>query len=91
MAKVQREVTFKPCTYNGIAFAQDEILLNGRRIGYVGHGHGENANLIAPVDDETRQVIFNAVAVHRGTAPNRVCTAPQIQDEADTDVESFDE
>ena len=90
MVTVQREVTFRQSqgynrSGNLVKFAQDEILLNGRRVGYVGHGHGESANLIAPVDEETRKIISEAVALHRGSAPKSVNTAPQIPDEAEDD------
>jgi hypothetical protein len=58
MAEVQRDVTFKQSSGRNRAgemvyFAQDEILLNGMRVGYVGHGEGEAANLIRPADDGT--------------------------------------
>lgn len=90
MATVQREVTFRQCqgkTRSGslVKFAQDEILLNGRRIGYVGHGHSESATLLAPVDDETRQIISESIKNHRGTAPLKVISAPIIPDEAEGD------
>lgn len=86
MAVPQRDITFKQCEGKSrsgelVRFAQDEIHLNGRRIGYVGHAHGESANLLAPVDEETRKLISEAVALHRGSPPKSVNSAPQIPDE----------
>lgn len=92
MVDVVREVTFKPSqaySRSGalITFAQDEIHLNGRKIGYVGHGVGESASLLAPVDDATRQVISDAITSHRGTAPKSVVSAPVIPDDESGDDE----
>lgn len=86
ITELQRDITFKQSqghTRGGVLvkFAQDEIHLNGRRVGYVGHGPNEDANLIAPVDDETRLLIAEAIKAHRGTAPSQVNSAPPIPDE----------
>ncbi len=88
MIAVQRDITFKPSQAFGrsgalITFAQDEIHINGRKIGYVGHGVNESAALVAPVDDETRTAIAEAVTVHRGSAPRSVVSAPIIPDESE--------
>ncbi len=86
MIAVQRDVTFKQSQGHDrigrlIKFAQDEIHLNGRRIGYVGHGKNESATLLAPVDADTSHAIAEAIKVHRGSAPARVLSAPGIPDE----------
>ncbi len=86
MIAVQRDITFKQSQGHDrigrlIKFAQDEIHLNGRRIGYVGHGTNDSATLLAPVDDDTKQVISDAITSHRGSAPLRVLCAPGIPDE----------
>ncbi len=86
ITELQRDITLKPCQAFGrsgqlITFAQDEIHLNGRKIGYVGHGAGEGAALLAPVDDDTRTAIADAITAHRGSAPRSVISAPIIPDE----------
>ncbi len=86
MVEVQRDITFKQSqafSRSGvlIKFAQDEIHLNGRRIGYVGHGENECASLIAPVDDDTRKAIADAVEKHRGSRPAHVESPAPIPDE----------
>jgi len=86
ITELERDITFKPCQARSrsgelITFAQDEIHLNGRKIGYVGHGANESAALTAPVDDETRRLIADGITAHRGSAPKSVISAPIIPDE----------
>lgn len=93
MATVQRDITFKQSSGvdragRFVTFAQDEILLNGVRVGYVGHGANEGACLIRPMDDGTKQAISDAITAHRGTAPKTMQAAPAIPD---TDLDSGDD
>jgi len=86
MATVTREFELRPCTAidrigRRVVFAQDEIFLNGRRIGYVGHTPGEQASLIAPVDKETADGLKAFIAESRnGVAPCAIYAAPVIED-----------
>lgn len=88
MAQVQRDIVIKQSegrTRSGevVKFAQDEIWLNGMRVGYIGHNDA-TACMIRPTDDATKQAISDAIEAHRGNAPDKYLTAPVI-DEPDTE------
>lgn len=93
MAKIIRELELRPHIATRIdgrveTFAQDQIFLNGTRIGYVGHKPGESISLIRPADAETVAEIQKLVEEKRGTPASHVQIAPLIQDrELDTDVD----
>jgi hypothetical protein len=85
---VVRDIELRPHTaFNRegeeVTFAQDQIFLNGMRVGYVGHGEGEGASLIRPCDAGTIEAISAAIAEKRGSAPAHVHTAPVIQEKDD--------
>lgn len=95
MATVTRELELRPHTATRIdgrveTFAQDQIFLNGMRIGYVGHKPGEAICLIRPADAETVAEIQKLVEEKRGTPASHVQTAPMIQ-ERDDETEVDDE
>lgn len=67
-----------------VTFAQDQIFLNGVRIGYVGHALGESASLIRPVDKETGEELKKFIAAARGgVTPSALFKAPVIEDVSD--------
>lgn len=91
---IERNIELRPCTAfdragQHITFAQDQIFLNGYRIGYVGHAPGDTACLIRPVDKETSEAISAVIAEARnGVAPSSMLRAPVIeQQETDDDDE----
>lgn len=81
---LQRDISLKRCagwTSHGtlVEFAQDEILLNGMRVGYVGHAPGDAINLINPrLDQPTIDAISAHIASVRGTVAHKVCIAPEL-------------
>ena len=92
MAEVQRDIVIKQSqgrTSSGeiVYFEQDEIFLNGMRVGYIGH-HDSTACMIRPTDQGTKDAISEAIAKHRGKAPDKYLTAPVIEDD---DTEEDDE
>lgn len=66
-----------------VVFAQDEILVDGVRKGYVGHEAGTAVCLIVPVSAEVKAAIQKAVGAKFGKKPSVILTAPQIESRDD--------
>ena len=67
----------------------DEILLNGVRAGYVGHGVGEPINIIRPgvaTDQPTMAEIRQAIAAKLGGGERKVYGVPELTDEQQLDI-----
>lgn len=73
-----------------VRLAQDEIYLNGKRVGYVGHLAGSPVNIIAPgvaTDAPTLAAIEQHIAQARGGArPSKVAAVPELTDEQELDL-----
>jgi len=85
MAKVVREIELRPhvgYTMHGTrtVFNQDQVFLNGVRVGYVGHGPGDGLALIRPADKETIEAIVAKIEEVRGQRPASIGAAKPIED-----------
>lgn len=92
MVTVQRNIELRPHEASDrsgrkVVFAQDQIFLNGMRVGYVGHQPNEGICMIRPADAETIAEIRKAVEAKRGTPAEYVITAPVISDDSDSSDE----
>ncbi len=70
-----------------VTFKQDEIFLNGKRVGYVGHGPGEPINLLEQLDEKPKAELEALVAERRGTAAKRVNVAPGVPEELEKETD----
>lgn len=88
MAAVQRDIELRPHVAidragREVVFRQDQIFLNGMRVGYVGHDPGTPICLIRPADADTKAAIEAAVQNKFGEKPKAIHTAPVIQQRDD--------
>lgn len=88
MATIVREIELRPHVGRTMAgtevvFAQDQIFLNGMRIGYIGHQPGDGICLIRPVDADTLAEIKRVVDEKFGERDRTVAAATPISDERD--------
>lgn len=88
MASVVRNIELRPHTGIDragrlVTFAQDQIFLNGVRVGYVGHSPGETICLIRPADEGTVAEIKRAIAAKHAGPDRSVKTAPVIEEAGD--------
>lgn len=90
MAEVVRKIELRPHvgrTMSGleVTFAQDQVFLNGVRIGYHGHAPGDMLALIRPVDAGTLDAINQAVDEKFPQRRKGVAVATPISDERESD------
>lgn len=83
---VIREIELRPHighTTSGreVVFAQDQIFLNGMRVGYIGHQTNDVICLLRPADTDTVMEIRRVVEEKFGGKPKRVTWATPISDE----------
>lgn len=88
MAKVVRNIELRPhvgrnMSGQEVVLAQDQIFLNGVRIGYIGHQPGDMIALIRPVDHGTRELIEKKVAEKFPHRRQGVAMATPISDVVD--------
>lgn len=92
--KFERTITLEPLVgvdeeCNEIAHAQDQIFLNGLRIGYVGHAPLAPVSIIRPGvcgDKPTLAAILEKVAERLGAGERKVCGVPELQSQEAIDA-----